>query len=54
MPDKLEELEAEVRRAEAWIQDCEDQYVAAFQRYKVARRALTSAKVSALETKVAA
>jgi hypothetical protein len=43
------DLTAEERNALAWIDECEAQLVAAFQRYKLARRARLTAEIAALD-----
>jgi hypothetical protein len=49
-----DQLRAEERRALAWIDECEAQLVAAFQRYKLARRARLTAEIAALDEPKAA
>lgn len=57
MPNNLDELEADVRRASAWLDETEQQYMHAFEKLKHARRALVSAKLATIalpDEKVAA
>jgi hypothetical protein len=48
------DMTAEERNALAWIDECEAQLVAAFQRYKLARRARVTAEIAAQDEPKAA